>query len=217
MQPLDPVLDEIEAARRKAHVFESRGEHDAAVAVLVEIAEKYPEHPLAREAQADALIAAGNLEEAKAILAEIVASHPGRIETERKHAKLVLKLEERNLSASLLLGEGDFSTLMNPAGAKRTAGTAALLSFLAPGFGQIYNGQLSRGLTLLAIAGVLWTLFFTLGSSESSGLTTFGWILGLIILTFYIGCLFDAATSAPRATSTERPERPTPPVDKPFE
>lgn len=215
MKPLDPIEDEIEAARRRAHVMESRGDRDAAVAALMDVAQKYPDHPSAREAHADALIAAGKLDEAKEILAQLVKEHPGRIETERKHAKLVLKLAERNISASLLLGEGDLHSLMNPAGARRSAGTAAFLSLLAPGFGQIYNGQLVRGLTMLGISVVLWILFFTVGYTDRMNLA--GWIIGGILFVFYVGCLLDAAVSAPKHTMGPPPPRPKPPVDKPFE
>lgn len=215
MKPLDPIEDEIEAARRRAHVFEGRGNREAALAALAEVVEKYPDHPNAREAHADILIAAGKLEEAKEVLGALVKEFPGRIETERKHARLVLKLDERNISAALLLGEGDLTALMNPAGAKRSAGTAALLSLLAPGFGQIFNGELVRGLTMLGISVVLWILFFTVGYTNEINLV--GWVLAALLVVLYVGCLLDAAVSAPKHAMGPPPPRPTPPVDKPFE
>ena len=38
----------------------------------------------------------------------------------------------------------------------RNAGTAALLSFLIPGFGQIYNGKFLRGIFWLIITPGAW-------------------------------------------------------------
>jgi TM2 domain-containing membrane protein YozV len=219
MKPLDPVADEIDAARRQAHVYQSRGDRESASKIIDAVIAKYPDHPDAQEALADNLISAGELNKAKDVLAEIVRTNPGRIETERKHARLVLKLEERNLSASLLMGEGDFASLMNPAGVKRSAGTAAILSLLAPGFGQIYNGQLVRGIVLLLVAVVLWTLMFTIGyvgAGQSGQMTAIGWALAVLLVALYMGCLLDAAISAPKHT-VAAPSRPVPPVDKPFE
>lgn len=219
MKPLDPIADEIETARRQVHVYQSRGDRESASQVIDAVIAKYPDHPDALEAKADHLIHAGELNQAKELLAKIVRAFPGRIETERKYARLVLKLEERNLSASLLMGEGDFASLMNPAGVKRSAGTAAILSLLAPGFGQIYNGQLMRGIVLLLVAVVLWTLMFTIGyvgAGQSGQMTAVGWALAVLLAAFYLGCLLDAAISAPKH-AIAAPARPTPPVDKPFE
>ena len=63
-------------------------------------------------------------------------------------------------------------------------GVAALLSFLIPGVGQIYNGDILRGLFWLIITPGLW-----LGSA---GL--FGWVCHLIA----------AATAHARAEDKER-------------
>ncbi|MCG8467142.1 MAG: hypothetical protein MJB57_02900 [Gemmatimonadetes bacterium] len=38
----------------------------------------------------------------------------------------------------------------------RNAGLAAILSFLAPGFGQIYNGTILRGVFWLIITPGMW-------------------------------------------------------------
>ena len=38
----------------------------------------------------------------------------------------------------------------------RNAGTAAILSFLFPGIGQIYNGQILRGVFWLIITPGMW-------------------------------------------------------------
>jgi TM2 domain-containing membrane protein YozV len=63
-------------------------------------------------------------------------------------------------------------------------GTAALLSFLIPGIGQIYNGDILRGLFWLIVTPGLWI--------GSAGL--FGWVCHLI----------SAATAHSRGELKER-------------
>jgi len=63
-------------------------------------------------------------------------------------------------------------------------GVAALLSFLIPGLGQIYNGDVLRGLFWLIITPGLWI--------GSAGM--FGWVCHLI----------SAATAYSRAELKER-------------
>lgn len=50
------------------------------------------------------------------------------------------------------------------------SGVAAVLSFLIPGLGQIYNGDFLRAIFWLIVAGGVW--FITMG--------TLGWICHLI-------------------------------------
>jgi TM2 domain-containing membrane protein YozV len=64
-------------------------------------------------------------------------------------------------------------------------GVAALLSFLIPGVGQIYNGEVFRGLFWLIVTPGLW--IFTAG--------LFGWVFHLI----------SAATAYHRAELKEGP------------
>ena len=52
----------------------------------------------------------------------------------------------------------------------RNAGTAAILSFLIPGAGQIYNGKILRGLFWLIVTPGLWV--------GSGGLL--GWICHIV-------------------------------------
>lgn len=49
-------------------------------------------------------------------------------------------------------------------------GIAAVLSFLLPGLGQIYNGDFLRAIFWLVVAGVVW--FVTFG--------WFGWVCHLV-------------------------------------
>ena len=52
----------------------------------------------------------------------------------------------------------------------RNPGTAALLSFLLPGLGQLYNGKFLRGVLWFILAGGTWIF--------SAGL--FGWVIHIL-------------------------------------
>ncbi|MFC1657993.1 hypothetical protein ACFL1D_01260 [Candidatus Omnitrophota bacterium] len=88
-------------------------------------------------------------------------------------------------------------------------GTAAVLSFIFSGLGQIYNGQIKKGLftiffaalsTLIFIIGAISVGFWMLGRVISSGQVVCGFImfcLGLIfICVFGIWSIFDAYNTA---------------------
>jgi TM2 domain-containing membrane protein YozV len=56
----------------------------------------------------------------------------------------------------------------------RNPGTAAILSFLLPGLGQMYNGKFLRGLLWMIVGGFTW-----IGS-----VGTLGWIIHLLSAFF---------------------------------
>ncbi|MFL5538571.1 MAG: hypothetical protein ACJ8J0_06235 [Longimicrobiaceae bacterium] len=56
----------------------------------------------------------------------------------------------------------------------RNAGTAAILSFLFPGLGQMYNGKFLRGLLWMIVGGFTWI--------GSAGML--GWIIHLLSAFF---------------------------------
>ena len=68
---------------------------------------------------------------------------------------------------------------------QKSSGLAAVMSFFIMGLGQIYNGQIAKGLGLIVAEVVLWTLtVFTLG------------IASLILLPLWIWNIYDAYKTA---------------------
>jgi hypothetical protein len=230
LDALDPVQEEVRTAVSKARVLRARGDLAGADVLLAELLERHPDHPGAMEAKAEALVEAGKTVEARDLLAEVVAKHPGRIATERRHAELVLKIAEAEMLKQALLSGMDPSLIGTPAGMKRRAGTAAFFNMLLPGFGQIYNGELTKGLILAGFTVLSWIAMFALalervpdgfrrdGSQKFATHTTgFFWPVLVSLLTVYIVSILEASATAAKAPPLPKPERPVPPVDKPFE
>ncbi|MGI8924125.1 MAG: tetratricopeptide repeat protein [Fimbriimonadales bacterium] len=216
MDTLDPSQEEIQAALRKAHVLRNRGDTQGADAAVAEVLEKHPDHPASQEVKADILASQGKLSEARDILAAIVARQPGNIAAERKHAQVVLRIAEKDMAVSQALS-GDLS---HAAGARRSSTTAAFCSLMLPGFGQIYNGEMGKGISIAAVAVLLWVGLFTIGMEDVGGRSqpsAFFWPIMVGIATLYIVSLIDASVTAGRMSPSGRIERPVPPVDKPFE
>jgi len=215
LEPLDPVSDEIQSRLRQARVMEQRGDAAGAEAVLAEILEKYPEHSEAVLLRATALESKGDIKEARDLLAGLIAAGKANVAAERKHAELVLKVAGREhlISAAMT---GDFASMMNPEGVKRNAGTAAFFSMLLPGFGQFYNGELVKGIIFAVAAVFCWIGLLMFGIGEKQ-VTAWFWpsMIGLAVV--YLVAILDAAVAAGRSGPAIRPERPVPPVDKPFE
>jgi tetratricopeptide (TPR) repeat protein len=99
------------------------------------------------------------LEEAAAAYATAHELDPKRVTAEKKFATLSLRIAEKksgqSLADAMLRGDSIADLVatgaLGGAGGKRNAGVAMLLSAFCPGFGQIYNRQLIKGLILLGI------------------------------------------------------------------
>lgn len=215
MQPFDPIGDEIESRLRKAHVLERQGDASGANAIRNEVAQAYPDHPEAVMIRAVSLESKGEIKEARDLIAGLIASGKATVAMERKHAQLVLKVAGRDHLVNAALS-GDFASIMNPEGVKKSAGTAAFFSMLLPGFGQFYNGETVKGIVFAAAAVFLWIGLLNLGIGPKQ-VTEWFWpsLIGLAVV--YLVAILDAAVAAGRSGPRLRPERPTPPVDKPFE
>ncbi len=215
MDPLDAVSEEIQSRLRKARIFEQRGDVAGAEALRKEILEQHPDHPEAVLIRAATHEAKGELKEARDLLAALIAAGNANVAAERKHAELVLKVAGRDHLVSAAL-TGDFSSMMNPEGIKRNSGTAAFFSMLLPGFGQFYNGEMVKGIIFAAAAVFFWIGLLNFGIGEKE-VTEWFWpsMIGLAVV--YLVAILDAAVAAGRSGPRIRPERPTPPVDKPFE
>jgi TM2 domain-containing membrane protein YozV len=74
------------------------------------------------------------------------------------------------------------------------------LSFILPGLGQIYNGDIGKGIIMIIISVIMWALIWLL-------------IPGIVILVLWIYGIYDAYKTAERinanaARGYQQPYRP---------
>jgi tetratricopeptide (TPR) repeat protein len=103
----------------------------------------------------DILAADERWDEAKTAFGTAHALDPARASAERKFAQMTLRIadsqREREMAEAILRGEIPAGTASGVAAVhgKRSPALALLLSGVVPGFGQLYNGQLIKGLVCL--------------------------------------------------------------------
>lgn len=219
MEQLDPIIEQINDARRSYLVYVKRGDKEMAQKVVDEILQRFGDHPNALEAKADWLLEQGQRKNAQELYKQIIDSHPGRVETEKKYADLIFFDRNLQRDATAYLQGDSFSNLMQQQGTERNPTTAGLLSFLIPGMGQVYSGALSRGVWLFLWALASWIALFAVGTTTigRGGLTTIGVLSIGSILVCTIVSVLDAVMHCPRAEKIQKKERPPPPYNLPFE
>ncbi len=102
-----------------------------------------------RELIADMLYARGQLDKAAQDYRSLMEKRPGNVPIETKYAKVVLEIGERNFERQMAEG-----LIMNPSRfSERPQRPVAsmLLSITAPGAGQLYNGEILKGMILLGV------------------------------------------------------------------
>ncbi len=213
----DPAEEAGETLSKRVEILYQRGEVETARRLVEDFIKGHPGHPAAMELEADLLRLEGRYKEARDLYASLLRQHPGRVNAERKLAEVALRLDERELERLAALEALEWQEMRNPAGLQRHASTSAFLSLVLPGFGQAYNGDWVKAGVFGVLAIGWWVLFLSLGLEEGGSLTGMGWFLLLVGVIFYLIAIVDAALGAQEAPGGGKPQRPTPPVDKPFE
>ena len=242
--PADPVARERERDRllTLANVQRMRGQVSDARQTLqnaVALSEGSAPQMVAptHELLGDMLAAEGRIEEASEAYKEATEADPKRVSAEKKFAQMTLALAEAkgtlNISEAML--RGDSLTDLMASGAmgrqqgKKNAGVAMMLSMLMPGFGQMYNGQIVKGVVVMGSFLIL-LLLITLSPARNELLNQFtsimalkpsalsrtpmpGWlpIVGIMVVAIWLYGIVDAPFMAGKGTVTD-PDRPQ--VDK---
>jgi membrane-bound metal-dependent hydrolase YbcI (DUF457 family) len=87
---------------------------------------------------------------------------------------------------------------------QKSPGVAAVLSFLITGLGQIYNGQIGKGIFLLILAGIaaavllhFWNIASVNALFGESGSEVFVCLgAGLALVALWLGSIIDAYRNA---------------------
>lgn len=140
---------EIDRLLSRANVHRSRGELIEAEDALREALTLDENRLDVREFLADMLYARGQLEAAAAEYKSVLAVEPGLVTAQTKYAKTVLEIGDREYEKKLAQ-----EMLENPekhAPPPKHPLAAFALSLLAPGVGQMYNGEFLKGGIILGV------------------------------------------------------------------
>ncbi|MCE5313567.1 MAG: tetratricopeptide repeat protein [Armatimonadota bacterium] len=148
-----------------AHVHRRRGDYAEADRAIRHALDMCPNDMDAREFAADMLFARGRLEQAAKEYKAILSEDASRTYAEEQYARVILQISEGKRQQELLK-----DMLENPSKYRAPARSplvAAILS-IAPGFGQIYNGQFVKGAALFTTTMILWFFFYLMRPDVSA-------------------------------------------------
>lgn len=141
-----------------ARVYRMRGDYAQAAEAVRQALHIIPDDLEATEFAADLVAARGDLEKAAEIYKGIFEADKSRVSAEDKYAKTILQMAEDKYQTDRMT-----DMVNNPAKYRAVIGprnplVASLLS-IAPGFGQMYCGQLVKGIVIFVSVIVLWFFF----------------------------------------------------------
>ncbi|MHB0912052.1 MAG: tetratricopeptide repeat protein [Armatimonadota bacterium] len=160
--PLDFESErEVERLLALANLQRMRGQWTEAEETLAKALAIAPGDVTLREMLGDVLAECGKLDQALAEYHAGLQSSPGKASLEKKHAKMVLAIGEKEHEKALAK-----DMLENPAKynlRRRKPGTALLIA-LVPGLGQIYNGEYVKG---GVISGMVLLFFIAMAAMQT--------------------------------------------------
>ncbi len=202
---------------REARVFQMRGNRDEAMRLLKEAEAAAPNASLVLEAVGDELLEARKFGEARRYYDRARIADPLNLSADKKFADSVFRT---NAAVHQYDPSLDAEIMANPK-------SAAILSFILPGLGQIVRGSTIKGLIFmlgyLACAGValkmgLPAALVGLGTPNApkSEVNPMVWGVTSVGFLIYIANAIDVALSA-KISGKKQFDRPRPPENLPFE
>jgi len=204
-----------------ANAHRLRGDLLAAEDTCREALQVDPDNAGVGELLGDVLEGLGRLEDARAQYHTMLERDPGLASVERKFARVALEMDER--ARERLAVQNALSKPEDTQAMRRSAGIALALSFAAPGVGQIYCGEVVKGvivlgsflfsLTVMAVSGDTATFIKQLfavamaGASETSGWPS-AWLLiffGVGLFSYIYGVVDAPITAMKRAKAQGQP------------
>jgi len=207
----------------QATILRARGQHGEALKLAQEALTLDEKNAEIHELIGDLLMASGRGAEAFDSFRRARELSPGRTALEDKLARAALRRADKLRSAQI--AEAMLAGTYKPEAPPRKPGYAAVFSLLIPGLGQIYNGELLRGLAILA-GYVLLLVLTSLGVRGEAGVGPGGWagtyvrqldarsllssLLGgvgavwiILLLLLWIYAVADAAIRASKTMTSE--------------
>ncbi len=222
VEPPTPLqLAQAEQLVREARVEKMRGNTRGATDLLKRASEAAPGAPAVLEVLGDDLVERKQYEQAKKAYKQAWKLDPKNVGLERKYAVIVAQMDS--------LGSIDDQLRMNlsdspfaEAEARASLGAATLYTALLPGLGHVVLGRkVGFGIIGAWVLSGLWLFsrYEDLARTMRGELTTGSMIAFLplvLMLGIYLGAL-SSLKSAKKHVVRKVVDRPTPPVDLPFE
>ncbi len=206
VRPAPPRRDyaaEEAAAREQAAValLVRRGSFAEAEAAAQAILAMRPGDAFAHETLGDVLAGRGDVDGAKAAYKAALAQEPGRASAESKFALLTLEGEEIRRRATLGVGYAAEDTHLVRSGAGRGLWAGIVGSAICPGLGQIVQGQVVKGVILVAIyvAGLGLLALLPRGTSGQSYFGPGFWLISALMTADWVYAVADIALASKSA------------------
>lgn len=161
-----------------------RGEMQKALDTCQQILEADPDEPSALELLGDIKLSQGELQEAFALYKRALANNPSSDEVEKKVARTALRIAEE---------EGKFDLKLEPI--KKIPLLSGFLSLILAGLGQLYNGDISKGI----VGIILWLIFLAI----TLFLKSLSFFASLVLVLLNIGFALEAYSTAKRLSPKE--------------
>lgn len=212
--------EEAERLIRQAHVAKSRQEHSKALDLLRQAEQLAPDSISVLIELGDGYAAKNRWKEAQTIYGRATHLDPTNVAVERKYAEAVLKA---NLPLEVLYGMSKGNAEEQIA----NANVAALISFLIPGAGQMVLGSVYKGIAFLVVWIVSWIIamlipngisgLIELASNKPNVPVNMSVLLPIAVaICMNLAAMYDAKATGSQFKKSKL-DRPTPPVDLPFE
>ena len=230
--PTPKQLQEAEAFVRQARVEKMRNNALGSTELLRKAAEAAPTAPAVLESLADDLIERRQKKEAIALYKKAIKLDPKNVGLERKHAMLILGSSAGGMSIEDAL-RADWGAAPGAAPDEGMASplAAIFLTLFIPGLGHIVRGKTSAGSVILGlwVFCVLWLALMAKSIDpllhslfgKQSGHANYVLLLpmaGIVVLYIVaLGGMRIPRRTAGGARGRIKVDRPTPPVNLPFE
>jgi hypothetical protein len=221
--PLTPeAKEEVENLLRKAHLAKMRGQSRDHLDLLAQAEKLAPDFPAVLEALGDGLAEKSRWKDAQAVYGRAMALDKANVGLERKYAQAVLKASIP--VEAMLMGSRTGSMAEDTANAK----IAAVWSLFFPGVGQMVLGETWKGIGFLGTWLGAWIIALLIPNGLKGIISMAGTKSGgdqpnmIVLLPLFVAivawllAVADANFRAKRVVK-KGIERPTPPVDLPFE
>lgn len=222
-----PTSEQLEAADRLialSRVEKMRGNAAKASDYLKEAAAAAPTAPSVLEAVGDDYRERGQAKAAQDMYRQAVKLDPSNVGLERKFAETVLRTTP-SMSVEQQLAMGLGSGLGNDIEVVAGARAATFLTIFAPGLGHIVMGQTVKGGIILTawVAALVW-LFSDQhalkpvlhGQYDSKSFSTV-LIPAAVAATIHVFAIMGCLNRLKQPSARNRPNRPLPPVNLPFD